>query len=58
MMKKKILRVNLIKGITTKKSYLPIDNSSYFKSDINLIDWLRQFTEDDEEKKNYLFEVF
>ena len=45
-------------GITTKKSYLPIDNSNYFKSDVNLIDWLRQFTEDEEEKKNYLSEAF
>ena len=45
-------------GITTKKSYLPIDNSSYFKSDINLIDWLRQFTEDDEEKKELFIRGF
>ena len=45
-------------GITIKKSYLPIDNSSYFKSDINLIDWLRQFTEDDEEKKELFIRSF
>ncbi len=45
-------------GITTKISYLPIDNSSYFKSDINLIDWLRQFTEDDEEKKELFIRGF
>tara|TARA_A200000113_G_scaffold87933_1_gene78501 strand:- start:3546 stop:5168 length:1623 start_codon:yes stop_codon:yes gene_type:complete len=45
-------------GVTTKKSYLPIDNSSYFKSDINLIDWLRQFTEDDEEKKELFIRGF
>jgi ATPase subunit of ABC transporter with duplicated ATPase domains len=45
-------------GVTTKKSYLPIDNSSYFKSDINLIDWLRQFTEDEEEKKELFIRSF
>ena len=40
-------------GDNHKKSYLPIDNSNYFKSDVNLIDWLRQFTEDEEEKNCY-----
>ena len=45
-------------GITTKKSYLPIDNSNYFKSDVNLIDWLRQFTEDEEEKKELFIRSF
>ena len=34
MMKKKILKGNMSGGITTKKSYLPIDNSNYFKSDL------------------------
>ena len=45
-------------GITTKKSYLPLDNSNYFKSDINLIDWLRQFTDDEEEKKELFIRSF
>jgi ATPase subunit of ABC transporter with duplicated ATPase domains len=36
-------------GITITRSYLPNDNSSYFKEDLNLIDWLRQYsTEKDE----------
>ena len=36
-------------GITITKSYVPNDNSAYFKQDINLIDWLRQYsTEKDE----------
>lgn len=37
-------------GVTIKKSYLPNDNSPYFEGvDLNLIDWLRQFsTEKDE----------
>ena len=45
-------------GITTKKSYLPLDNSNYFKSDINLIDWLRQFTDEEEEKKELFIRSF
>ncbi|GAB4337477.1 MAG: ATP-binding cassette domain-containing protein [Flammeovirgaceae bacterium] len=37
-------------GVTITKAYLPNDNSKYFKDvDMNLIDWLRQFsTEKDE----------
>lgn len=45
-------------GITIKKSYLPLDNSNYFKSNFNLIDWLRQFTEDEEEKKELFIRSF
>jgi ATPase subunit of ABC transporter with duplicated ATPase domains len=30
-------------GTTITKAYLPNDNSAFFKSDLNLIDWLRQF---------------
>ncbi len=36
-------------GITIKTSYFPKDNSSFFDSDLNLVDWLRQFTNPDEE---------
>lgn len=40
---------NIEWGVTITKSYLPNDNSPYFKDKINLIDWLRQFsTEKDE----------
>lgn len=37
-------------GVTTTKSYLPSDNSEYFQnSELNLVDWLRQYsTEKDE----------
>jgi len=31
-------------GQTITKAYLPGDNSSYFKSDDNLIDWLREYS--------------
>ncbi|MGM5630334.1 ATP-binding cassette domain-containing protein [Apibacter raozihei] len=37
-------------GITTKQSYLPLDNTKYFQSDDNLIDWLRQYVNTDEER--------
>ncbi len=36
-------------GGTITTSYLPNDNSSFFKSDENLIDWLRQFSADKNE---------
>ena len=37
-------------GVTTSYAYFPADNSSYFSSgDLNLIDWLRQYSEDKDE---------
>ena len=34
-------------GVTTSQSYFPSDNSSFFDGcDYNLLDWLRQFTEE------------
>lgn len=36
-------------GITTTNSYLPNDNSPFFQDDINLVDWLRQFSKDKDE---------
>ncbi|MBO9633300.1 MAG: ATP-binding cassette domain-containing protein [Chitinophagaceae bacterium] len=30
-------------GTTVSKAYLPNDNSEYFTTDLNLMDWLRQF---------------
>ena len=37
-------------GITTTQSYMPLDNNDFFQEDINLVDWLRQFTKNDEER--------
>ena len=37
-------------GITTNQSYMPLDNNSFFEEDINLVDWLRQFTKNDDER--------
>lgn len=36
-------------GITTASTYFPKENAEYFTADINLIDWLRQFSEEKEE---------
>lgn len=36
-------------GITTSQAYFPRDNSAYFEnSDLNLVEWLRQFSPEDE----------
>jgi ATPase subunit of ABC transporter with duplicated ATPase domains len=36
-------------GITTSQAYFPKDNSEYFEnSDLNLVDWLRQFSPKDD----------
>ncbi len=37
-------------GVTITKSYVPNDNSSYFQNaDLNLVDWLRQFSAEKDE---------
>lgn len=39
-------------GVTTIQSYLPADNSEYFKDgDLNLVDWLRQWVKTEEERE-------
>lgn len=36
-------------GVTTSRAYLPIDNTSYFEgSESSLVDWLRQYSPEDE----------
>jgi len=41
---------NVAWGVTTNQSHMPLDNTSFFQSDYNLVDWLRQFTKNDEER--------
>jgi ATPase subunit of ABC transporter with duplicated ATPase domains len=36
-------------GITTSQAYFPRDNAEYFDSNLNLVDWLRQFSRDPDE---------
>ncbi|WP_243299174.1 ABC-F family ATP-binding cassette domain-containing protein [Bacillus litorisediminis] len=35
-------------GVTTSQAYFPKDNSEYFNTDLNLVDWLRQFSPKDD----------
>ncbi|WP_187477495.1 ABC-F family ATP-binding cassette domain-containing protein [Amniculibacterium sp. G2-70] len=37
-------------GVTTNQSYMPLDNTEFFQENQNLVDWLRQFTKNDEER--------
>jgi ATPase subunit of ABC transporter with duplicated ATPase domains len=36
-------------GVTITKTYLPNDNSDYFNVDLNLVDWLRQYSVEKDE---------
>jgi len=36
-------------GITTSTAYFPKENNSFFDVDVNLVDWLRQFSKDKDE---------
>lgn len=36
-------------GVTTTQSYFPKENAKYFTADVNLVDWLRQFSEEKDE---------
>jgi len=38
-------------GITTTQSYLPADNEKFFNENMNLVDWLRQWTKTEEERE-------
>ncbi|MBM1107444.1 ATP-binding cassette domain-containing protein [Aurantibacter crassamenti] len=45
-------------GVTTNQSYLPADNSSYFKSDDSLVDWLREWAKTEEEREEVFIRGF
>lgn len=36
-------------GVTTSQAYFPLDNSKFFNVDLNLVDWLRQFSAEKDE---------
>lgn len=36
-------------GVTTSQTYFPKDNSEYFNVDLNLVDWLRQYSQEQDE---------
>ncbi len=41
-------------GQTITPAFLPLNNESYFKTDDNLIDWLRQFAEEENKDEVYV----
>jgi len=41
-------------GVTITKSYLPLDNYSFFQTDKNLVDWLWQYTDDPEADETFV----
>ena len=45
-------------GITTSQSYLPLDNSEFFKSNLTLVDWLRQWAKTEEEREEVYIRGF
>ncbi|MBW2938201.1 ATP-binding cassette domain-containing protein [Aureisphaera sp. CAU 1614] len=45
-------------GVTTNQSYLPLDNSDFFTSEMNLVDWLRQWAKTEEEKEEVYIRGF
>ncbi|SFS32240.1 ABC-F family ATP-binding cassette domain-containing protein [Lutibacter maritimus] len=46
-------------GVTTTQSYLPLDNSEFFKdSNLNLVDWLRQYAKTEEEREEVFLRGF
>lgn len=45
-------------GITTTQSYLPADNSDFFNTNGNLVDWLRQWAKTEEEREEVFIRGF
>lgn len=45
-------------GVTTSQAYLPLDNSEYFKNELTLVDWLRQWAKTDEEREEVYIRGF
>ncbi|HBC04230.1 MAG: ABC-F family ATPase [Aequorivita sp.] len=45
-------------GITTNQSYLPLDNEEFFKNNLSLVDWLRQYAKTEEEREEVFLRGF
>lgn len=45
-------------GVTTSFGYLPMDNHSFFDKNISLVDWLRQWANNDEEREELFIRSF
>ncbi|RDK85436.1 ABC-F family ATP-binding cassette domain-containing protein [Marinirhabdus gelatinilytica] len=58
---KKADKGNYSWGVTTNQSYLPLDNSEFFKDengDDTLVDWLRQYAKTEEEREEVYIRGF
>lgn len=50
LMERQDVKIGEIKwGVTITKAYLPSNNAEYFNVDLNLVDWLRQYSEEKDE---------
>ncbi len=45
-------------GITTTQAYLPLENEDFFSSDLSLVDWLRQWSQTEEEREEVYIRGF
>ncbi|MDA0773319.1 MAG: ATP-binding cassette domain-containing protein [Bacteroidetes bacterium] len=45
-------------GVTTIQAYLPLDNDAYFNTELNLVDWLRQYAQTEEEREEVYLRGF
>ncbi|WP_271424194.1 ABC-F family ATP-binding cassette domain-containing protein [Aequorivita sinensis] len=45
-------------GVTTNQSYLPLDNDAFFKNNLSLVDWLRQYAKTEEEREEVFLRGF
>ncbi|MFL2578100.1 MAG: ABC-F family ATP-binding cassette domain-containing protein [Flavobacteriaceae bacterium] len=45
-------------GVTTSQAYLPLDNESFFNAELSLVDWLRQWSQTEEEREEVYLRGF
>ena len=45
-------------GITTSQSYLPLDNNDFFDKNINLVEWLREYANTEQEREEVYLRGF
>ena len=45
-------------GITTSQAYFPLDNESFFNAELSLVDWLRQWSQTEEEREEVYLRGF
>ena len=45
-------------GVTTNQAYLPLENAEFFKSNLTLVDWLRQYAKTEEEREEVFIRGF